>query len=144
MLFHTNLPVSDIAETIAFYRLLFATEPTKEKPDYAKFTPGTPALNLCFHHDPQAVGKLSGLHLGLQVDDLATLAQMHARLSAAGVVVKSRQEGICCYAKQDKFWVRDPSGYQWEIYVLIEDSERRQYDLGCCPTADDEAQAACC
>ncbi len=24
----------------------------------------------------------------------------------------------CCYANQDKFWVRDPDGIEWEVYHL--------------------------
>ena len=27
----------------------------------------------------------------------------------------------CCYAVQDKFWVNDPDGIQWEIYFFHED-----------------------
>ena len=27
----------------------------------------------------------------------------------------------CCYANQDKFWVKDPNGVQWEVYYFHED-----------------------
>ena len=29
----------------------------------------------------------------------------------------------CCYATQDKFWVTDPDGYQWEVYFFHQDAE---------------------
>ena len=29
----------------------------------------------------------------------------------------------CCYAKQDKIWVRDPDGTPWEVFVTHEDAE---------------------
>jgi len=29
----------------------------------------------------------------------------------------------CCHANQDKFWVRDPDGVEWEVYVLNHDLE---------------------
>jgi len=27
----------------------------------------------------------------------------------------------CCHANQDKFWVEDPDGVDWEVYVLNHD-----------------------
>jgi lactoylglutathione lyase len=29
----------------------------------------------------------------------------------------------CCYAKADKFWVRDADGLPWEMYTLLADAE---------------------
>jgi hypothetical protein len=29
----------------------------------------------------------------------------------------------CCYAKGDKFWVRDADGVPWEMYTLLADVE---------------------
>jgi hypothetical protein len=29
----------------------------------------------------------------------------------------------CCYSNQDKFWVRDPDGVEWEVYHLNYDLE---------------------
>jgi hypothetical protein len=29
----------------------------------------------------------------------------------------------CCHANQDKFWVRDPDGLEWEVYHLNYDLE---------------------
>ena len=35
-----------------------------------------------------------------------------------------QQEGTtCCYAKADKFWVRDADGIPWEMYTLLADVE---------------------
>jgi catechol 2,3-dioxygenase-like lactoylglutathione lyase family enzyme len=39
MRFHTSLPVNDIKDTVAFYRVLFDAPPVKAKSDYAKFLP---------------------------------------------------------------------------------------------------------
>jgi hypothetical protein len=30
----------------------------------------------------------------------------------------------CCHANQDKFWVQDPDGVEWEVYHLNYDLER--------------------
>jgi hypothetical protein len=41
-----------------------------------------------------------------------------------GEVPLLQQEGTtCCYAKADKFWVRDSDGIPWEMYTLLEDAE---------------------
>ena len=34
-----------------------------------------------------------------------------------------QQNATCCYAKADKFWVRDADGIPWEMYTLLEDVE---------------------
>lgn len=147
MRFHTNLPVDDLDATVAFYRVLFDSEPVKLKADYAKFDPDDLALNISFRPDPQGAGALRGLHLGLQVEDPEQLDRLHARLAAAGLISVERDTGICCYARQDKFWVRDPSGYEWELYVLIQDTaQRMDQEVHCCE-ADPQATSpstGCC
>jgi len=37
---------------------------------------------------------------------------------------RAGQQGTtCCYAKADKFWVRDADGMPWEMYTLLADAE---------------------
>jgi hypothetical protein len=59
----------------------------------------------------------------------------------------------CCYALQDKAWVHDPDGNEWEVFVVLEDnlSEAKSNDATCCtPTFTDidgkkkEVATACC
>jgi len=44
----------------------------------------------------------------------------------------------CCYAKADKFWVRDADGLAWEMYAFLADAEpeaappRSTAKSGCC------------
>ena len=28
----------------------------------------------------------------------------------------------CCYATQNKAWVRDPDGNEWEVFVVLKDN----------------------
>ena len=28
----------------------------------------------------------------------------------------------CCFATQDKAWVRDPDGNEWEVFVVLKDN----------------------
>ncbi len=155
MRFHTNLPVHDIERTIAFYRVLFDTEPVKVKSDYAKFLPPGLDLNISFHQSANGPGHLADLHLGVELPDQAAVDQAHRRLADAGLITIERETAICCYANQDKFWVSDPNGYAWELYTLLEDTEQKIEPSSCCapePAAagvvDDRAaktdSASCC
>jgi catechol 2,3-dioxygenase-like lactoylglutathione lyase family enzyme len=140
MRFHMNLPVKDIKKTTEFYSILFDGPPVKEKPDYVKFLPAAASLNISFHQDPQAVSARLGVHVGLECKDQETLDALHRRLSDQGLISVQRETSICCYANQDKFWVNDPSGYEWEIYVLLEDTAKKiDEKSGCCA-----ANSACC
>ena len=40
----------------------------------------------------------------------------------------------CCYALQDKAWVNDPDGNEWEVFTVIEDNlpEAKSNDATCC------------
>lgn len=147
MKFHTNLPVHDIEATTRFYSLLFDEAPAKKKADYVKFLPKSVSLNISFHQadDP----KMRDLHLGFEVSDGVELDRMYQRLKAEGLVGEERETSVCCYANQEKFWVVDPDGYKWELYVLLEDTEKKtDRATGCCasvgPSASGSAEVGCC
>ena len=64
-------------------------------------------------------------HLGFRVPTSAALVEMQHRLEAAGIAT-NREDGVeCCYARQTKFWVKDPDQNLWEVYVLEADTEHR-------------------
>ena len=55
------------------------------------------------------------------------------RLSAANQAKGERESSICCYADQDKFGVRDPDGYEWELFYLLSDAHVKiQEEASCC------------
>ncbi len=137
MRFHTNLPVTDIKATVDFYRHLFGEEPVKLKDDYAKFLPANGGLNISFHVPGRGVSALQDLHLGFELPDQASLDAVHRRLTDSGILADERGTEICCYAKQDKFRVTDPNGYEWELYHLLEDTELKiEATTNCCPPKD--------
>ena len=45
------------------------------------------------------------------------------RVKAAGLPVREEMGVTCCHANQDKFWVHDPDGVEWEVYHLNYDLE---------------------
>ena len=118
--FHTSLNVSNLERSIGFYRALLGAEPAKVRADYAKFDIAEPPLVLSLIPGrPAAGGHLN--HAGLRMRSSEELVAVQRRLEAAGMPTQ-REDGVeCCYARQTKFWISDPDGALWEIYVFHED-----------------------
>jgi catechol 2,3-dioxygenase-like lactoylglutathione lyase family enzyme len=116
------LNVSDIGEAIAFYSKLFGAEPAKVRPGYANFAIAEPPLKLVLLENPGHGGSLN--HLGIEVTDVDTVDAEQSRLAEAGLASVDERGTVCCYAKQDKFWVQGaPDGEPWEIYTVLADSQ---------------------
>jgi catechol 2,3-dioxygenase-like lactoylglutathione lyase family enzyme len=139
---HIHLHVSDLAKSRAFYEAFFGVAPVKAKPGYLKFLPELGPVNLALSGGrPADAGPASVDHLGIQVDSPATVRAELARIQAAGLPVRVQMGVDCCHANQDKFWVEDPDGVEWEVYHLnydLEDAPARpglpvvQAAGGCC------------
>jgi len=115
------LNVDDLAESIAFYTRLFGTGPAKLRPGYANFAIAEPPLKLILMENPGQGGSLN--HLGVEVADTGAVDAEQTRLAEAGLASVDERDSTCCYARQDKFWVKGaPSGERWEIYTVLEDS----------------------
>ena len=51
----------------------------------------------------------------------------------------------CCYAVQDKFWVTDPDGNEWEFFYTKADSDVHKIeDPSCCTTSKVVEKNSCC
>ena len=118
--FHLSLNVSDLARSVAFYRVLFGLDPAKHHADYAKFEVESPPT--VFSLIPGRAGAGGSLnHVGLCLLDSEELVAIQMRLEQAGHKTL-REDGVaCCYSRQTKFWVRDPDGVLLELYVFHED-----------------------
>ncbi len=114
------LNVRDIDSAVDFYSKLFATEPAKRRPGYANFAIAEPPLKLVLIENASAVGTLN--HLGIEVEESAQVAQTRDRLQQVDLSVSPETQFTCCYALQNKVWVRDPDGAPWEVYAVLEDS----------------------
>jgi catechol 2,3-dioxygenase-like lactoylglutathione lyase family enzyme len=117
---HLALNVNNLQESLAFYRALWGTEPVKVRTGYAKFDLVEPAVNLTLNENPvKGLGALN--HLGIQVGSTDAVLAMRERLQERGLVTKDEMQTDCCYAIQDKIWITDPNGYQWEVFVVLQD-----------------------
>jgi catechol 2,3-dioxygenase-like lactoylglutathione lyase family enzyme len=119
---HIHLYVNDLSASRGFYQRFFGGMPVKETARYAKFLPELAPVNLALSQregEQAAAQTLS--HLGVQVDSTAEVLQLRARIAAAGIPIVDEMGVDCCYANQNKFWVRDPDGVSWEIYRINRD-----------------------
>jgi catechol 2,3-dioxygenase-like lactoylglutathione lyase family enzyme len=117
---HLALNVASVERSIPFYEALFGVAPEKVKPGYAKFSVSEPRLNFTLNE-----GAGNGLgafnHAGVQVASTEDVLSAKERLVAAGLVAFDEMDTSCCYARQDKIWVRDPDGIPWEVFATHED-----------------------
>lgn len=118
---HLALNVKSVAASIEFYRKMLGIEPGKVRSGYAKFDVENPPLNLTLNEYPfNERGALS--HLGIQVASTDDVLAMRRRWAGAGLLTRDEMQTDCCYATQDKTWVRDPDGNEWEAFVVLVDN----------------------
>jgi catechol 2,3-dioxygenase-like lactoylglutathione lyase family enzyme len=133
---HVSLYVSDISRTIDFYNRFFGQEPVKIRKGYTKYVLNEPSLIISFVENSDRVQQNFG-HLGFQVETPEELNTHLAAAEAAGLVMRIEIGTNCCYANQDKFWVNDPDGLQWEVYYFHADAEFNDPHF-------EEPASACC
>ncbi|MFN2491466.1 MAG: ArsI/CadI family heavy metal resistance metalloenzyme [Pyrinomonadaceae bacterium] len=118
---HLALNVREVEKSIEFYRKMLGIEPSKVRPGYAKFDVQNPPLNLTLNEVAfNERGALS--HLGIQVASTDDVLLMRKSWIESGLVTRDEMQTDCCYATQDKTWVRDPDGNEWEAFVVLKDN----------------------
>ena len=117
-----SINVSDFDAAVAFYSCLFGTAPAKLRPGYANFAIDDPPLKLVLNSPGNGQGGTIN-HLGVEVDTTDEVAHAGARLATGGLATEPESGAVCCYARQDKVWVRDPDGVAWEYYTVLEHIE---------------------
>ncbi len=136
---HVSIKVRSVAQSIEFYRKLFGIDPSKVRRGYAKFDVQNPPLNFTLNEvpiDASARGAGSLSHMGIQVASTADVLGIRQRWADAGLVTRDEMQTDCCYATQDKAWVHDPDGNEWEVFVVLQDNLPE--------LATGEANASCC
>lgn len=151
---HLAINVSDVEKSIQFYEKMFGIGPSKIRTGYAKFDVQNPPLNFTLNQIPfNGRGALS--HLGIQVATSEDVLAMRTAWEERGLITRDEMQTTCCYALQDKAWVNDPDGNEWEVFVVLEDNLSEEVqgtsDKTCCvPTFIDsdgkkqEVVNACC
>lgn len=133
---HLALNVRNVEQSIEFYRKMTALEPSKVRTGYAKFDLIDPPLNLTLNQAPVS-GRGALSHLGIQVASTEDVLALRERWLVAGLAPRDEMQTDCCYAVQDKTWVTDPDGNEWEAFVVLQDNlpEKDQAASCCAPIA---------
>lgn len=164
---HISLNVRNVGESVEFYKKLFGIEPMKfikgttkmnsivgEQSDldsarsrigYAKFDVQNPALNFVLNEVPYTEGGTLS-HLGIQVESTDDVLKTRERWIADGLTTADEMKVDCCYALQDKTWTRDPDGNEWEVFVVLENTEPQAEDCACGDKVTDQelSTSVCC
>jgi catechol 2,3-dioxygenase-like lactoylglutathione lyase family enzyme len=130
---HVSLNVTNVDASVAFYEKAFGVTVTKRRPGYAKFDLEAPSLNLSMVET--APTGINASHFGIQVASSEDVAAAWARFKAAGLDTRTEESTKCCYALQDKVWVKDPDGNEWEVFVVLADADVMQ---------EPKTRSACC
>jgi catechol 2,3-dioxygenase-like lactoylglutathione lyase family enzyme len=130
---HVAIQVRNVQESLAFYRKLFGIEPAKVRRGYAKFDVSDPPLNFTLN-EAQDDGRGALSHMGIQVRSTDDVFAVRQRWMQEGLVTRDEMKTECCHALQDKTWVRDPDGNEWEVFVVLEDDlpEKPEVEVACC------------
>lgn len=115
--FQLSLNVADVDAAVDFYTKLFGVAPAKHNPGYANFVVADPPMKFIVVEGEGQSGSIN--HLGIEHDTGTQVAAETHRVEAAGLVVELDDPHTCCYATQEKAWVNDTEGLQWEIYTVV-------------------------
>jgi catechol 2,3-dioxygenase-like lactoylglutathione lyase family enzyme len=142
---HIHVGVEKLDESIRFYSAIFGAQPVKIKPDYAKWMLEDPRVNFAIS---TRASKKGVDHLGIQVEENAELEELRTRVKAADLAVFDEGSTVCCYARSEKSWVKDPAGIAWEAYRTMEDaqifSSKEAADESACCAPENAGKAECC
>ena len=141
---HISINVRNIAKSIAFYRSMLGIEPSKVRTGYAKFDVQNPPLNLALNEVPTLAGPGALSHLGIQVGSTEDVLTYRERWESAGLITRDEMKTDCCYATQDKTWVHDPDGNEWEAFVVLQDNlPETAAGSACCSPAAGKSACGC-
>ena len=133
---HVSINVRNLDASLSFYRKMLALEPSKVRTGYAKFDVQNPPLNLALNEVPALAGSGALSHLGFQVSSTDDVLAFREQWAAAGLITRDEMQTDCCYATQDKTWVRDPDGNEWEAFVVLRDNlPETAGAAGCCASS---------
>ncbi len=131
---HLAINVRNVESSIDFYKKMLGIEPSKVRKGYAKFDVENPPLNLTLNQVPFGErGALS--HMGIQVASTDDVLAMRGQWAERGLITRDEMQTNCCYATQDKTWVNDPDGNEWEAFVVLQDN---------LPEGTEHSNSACC
>jgi lactoylglutathione lyase len=113
------LNVGNIEEAISFYSKMFGVGPAKVREGYANFAIENPPLKLVLIEGHGEAGTLN--HVGVEVEDTDQVAAKMEHAVNVGLPIEVQESTTCCFAVQDKVWVKGGE-LPWEWYTVLADA----------------------
>jgi catechol 2,3-dioxygenase-like lactoylglutathione lyase family enzyme len=113
------LNVGDLNEAILFYTKMFGVGPAKVREGYANFAIANPPLKLVLiagHGEPGTMN-----HIGVEVESTDEVSDKIQHAVSMGLPIEVQESETCCFAVQDKVWVKGGE-LAWEWYTVLEDA----------------------
>jgi catechol 2,3-dioxygenase-like lactoylglutathione lyase family enzyme len=146
---HISINVSNVTNSVEFYKKIFGVSPQKQTNDYAKFDLKNPALNFTMQNVSSGAEISKVSHLGIEVDSADEIMKWQNKLTENGLVKLVETDSNCCFARQDKVWVQDPDGNSWEFFYVheqlsIEGELNKSNGSACCTPSFLKEESSCC
>ena len=113
------LNVANIDEAVAYYSKMFGVGPAKVREGYANFAIADPPLKLVLIEGHGEAGTLN--HVGVELEDTQAVADKITHAQNVGLPIEVQESTTCCFAVQDKVWVKGGE-LAWEWYTVLADA----------------------
>ena len=113
------LNVGNLNDAIVFYTKMFGVGPAKVREGYANFAIAEPPLKLVLIEGHGEPGTLN--HVGVEVEDTEQVAAKIESAVAMGMPIEVQESETCCFAVQDKVWIKGGE-LPWEWYTVLADA----------------------
>ena len=113
------LNVGNLDEAILFYTKMFGVGPAKVREGYANFAVEDPPLKLVLIQGHGEPGTMN--HVGVEVESTDRVAEKIEQAVSFGLPIEVQESTTCCFAVQDKVWVKG-NEVAWEWYTVLEDA----------------------
>ncbi|MDZ7865963.1 VOC family protein [Acidovorax sp.] len=126
--FHLSIRVADLDASIAFYSALLGSPPKDRTARFATFLSTALRLNLVLvvNDSGQPLDTYSLYHLGLGLLDRESVIESYHNALAQGWEVIKPPRTTWHGTPLHELWLRDPTGYQIELYARLTPDELAQ------------------
>ena len=119
---HVSINVQNVAESVIFYEKMFGVKPQKQTDNYAKFDLQKPALNFSMQTGKE-VSQVN--HFGIEVDSADAVKLWEELFITRGLITQPEEQTECCFAIQDKVWVKILMAIHGKFFTSISNCNLR-------------------
>ena len=123
--FHVSIRVAKLEESTRFYTAFFGTEPKDQTSRFSTFIIPHLKLNLVLlvNDSEKVLDTYSLYHIGIGVSDKAAVIASYYRATEMGAEIIKPPRTTWRGTPLHELWLRDPTGYNIEIYARLSHEE---------------------